>query len=57
MEEIYIATDIETDGPGPGQYSMPSFASVAFLLDKSIIGTFGRNLDMLPGARQEPKVM
>ncbi|MCC5807808.1 MAG: hypothetical protein JJU00_15895 [Opitutales bacterium] len=57
IEEIYIATDIETDGPSPGQYSMLSFASVAFRLDKSIIGTFERNLDLLPGARQDPKVM
>lgn len=57
MEEVYIATDIETDGPSPGHYSMLSFASVAFRLDKSIIGSFERNLDLLPGARQDPKVM
>jgi len=57
MEEVYIATDIETDGPSPGQYSMLSFASVAFRLDKSIIDTFERNLELLPGARQDPKVM
>lgn len=57
MEEVYIATDIETDGPSPGQYSMLSFASVAFRTDKSIIATFERNLELLPGARQDPKVM
>ncbi len=57
MEEVYVATDIETDGPSPGHYSMLSFASVAFRLDKSIIGTFERNLELLPGARQDANVM
>ncbi len=57
MDEVYVATDIETDGPSPGQYSMLSFASVAFRLDKSIVGTFERNLELLPGAKQDPKVM
>lgn len=57
MEETYVCTDIETDGPSPGQYSMLSLASVAFRLDKSILGTFQRNLEPLPGARQAPKNM
>lgn len=57
MEEIYVCTDIETDGPSPGQYSMLSFASVAFLLDKTILGTFERNLELLPKARQHPRNM
>jgi len=56
MDEVYVATDIETDGPSPGQYSMLSLGSVAFRLDKSIIGTFERNLEVLPGARQAPDV-
>jgi len=56
-EEIYVATDIETDGPSPGQYSMLSFASVAFKLDKTIISTFEQNLDLLPEAKQHPKNM
>jgi hypothetical protein len=55
--EVYVATDIETDGPSPGQYSMLSLASVAFRLDKSIVGTFERNLELLPGAKQAPHVM
>ncbi len=57
MDEIYIATDIETDGPSPGQYSMLSLGSVAFHLDKTIVSTFERNLELLPGARQDAKVM
>jgi DNA polymerase III alpha subunit (gram-positive type) len=57
MDETYVCTDIETDGPSPGHYSMLSLASVAFRLDKSIIGTFERNLELLPGARQHPRNM
>jgi hypothetical protein len=57
MDEVYVSTDIETDGPSPGHYSMLSLASVAFRLDKSIIGTFERNLELLPGARQCPRTM
>ena len=57
MAETYVSTDIETDGPSPGRYSMLSFASVAFRLDKTILGTFERNLQLLPGAIQEPKTM
>ncbi|HWB53676.1 MAG TPA: hypothetical protein VG722_05765 [Tepidisphaeraceae bacterium] len=56
MDEIYIATDIETDGPSPGQYSMLSLASVAVRLDKTVASTFERNLETLAGARQDPKV-
>ncbi|HEY1684855.1 MAG TPA: hypothetical protein VGG19_08835 [Tepidisphaeraceae bacterium] len=56
-DEIYVATDIETDGPSPGQYSMLSLASVAFWLDKTIVGTFEKNLELLPGAKQHPRNM
>lgn len=57
MEELYVSTDIETDGPSPGHYSMLSFGSVAFRLDKRILGTFERNLEVLPGAKQHPDTM
>ena len=57
MSEIYICTDIEADGPSPGHYSMLSFASVAFQLDKTILGTFERNLELLPNAKQHPETM
>jgi hypothetical protein len=30
MNEIYVSTDIEADGPIPGPHSMLSFASVAY---------------------------
>jgi DNA polymerase III alpha subunit (gram-positive type) len=57
MEETYVCTDVETDGPSPGHYSMLSIASVAFQLDKSILGTFERNLELLPNARQAERTM
>lgn len=55
--EIYVSTDVETDGPIPGVYSMLSFASAAYLPDKQLIGTFSANLATLPGAVTHPKTM
>ena len=49
--EIYISTDVETDGPIPGPHSMLSFASAAFLADKTLLGTFSANLETLPVPR------
>ena len=57
MREIYISTDIETDGPIPGPNSMLSFASAAFDADKTMIGTFSANFMLLPGAAGDPKTM
>jgi len=57
MEEIYVSTDVETDGPIPGPNSMLSFASAAFLADKTLVGTFSANLELLPGAVGDPKTM
>jgi hypothetical protein len=50
MREIYVSTDIETDGPVPGLNSMLSFASAAYLPDKTLLGTFSANLETLAGA-------
>src|SRR5580700_3082591 len=52
--EIYVSTDIEADGPIPGPHSMLSFASAAYLADKTLVGTFERNLETLPGAAPDP---
>jgi hypothetical protein len=54
-EEIYVSTDIEADGPIPGPHSMLSFASAAYRADKTLISTFARNLETLPGAAAHPK--
>jgi len=56
-QEIYVSTDVETDGPIPGEYSLLSFGSAAFSLDKTIIATFSVNLETLPGAKQDPETM
>jgi hypothetical protein len=53
-EEIYVSTDIEADGPIPGPHSMLSFASAAYRANKTLVGTFTRNLATLPGAAPDP---
>jgi hypothetical protein len=57
MAEIYVSTDIETDGPIPGPHSMLSFGSAAFSADKTRHGTFTANLETLPGARGDAETM
>ena len=57
MAEIYVSTDVETDGPIPGPNSMLSFASAAYRADKTLVGTFEANLALLPGAVGDPKTM
>jgi hypothetical protein len=57
MAEIYVSTDIEADGPIPGPHSMLSFASAAYRADKTLVGTFEANLELLPGAQGDPKTM
>jgi len=56
-EEIYVSTDVETDGPIPGPHSMLSFGSAAYTWDKKLIGTFSSNLETLPGASGDPDTM
>ncbi|HKX30422.1 MAG TPA: exonuclease, partial [Blastocatellia bacterium] len=50
MDEIYVSTDVETDGPIPGIHSMLSFGSAAYRADKTLVETFTANLELLPGA-------
>lgn len=57
MPEIYVSTDVETDGPIPGPHSMLSFASAAYLPDKTLVGTFAANLKTLPDASGDPETM
>lgn len=52
--EIYVSTDIEADGPIPGPHSMLSFASAAYLADKTLISTYSVNLVTLPQAQAHP---
>jgi hypothetical protein len=57
MEEVYVSTDVETDGPIPGPHSMLSFGSAAYLADKTLVATFTANLELLPGAAGEADTM
>jgi DNA polymerase III alpha subunit (gram-positive type) len=57
MGEIYVSTDVETDGPIPGLNSMLSLGSAAYLPGKTLIDTFSANLETLPGAAADPKTM
>lgn len=55
MSEIYLSTDVETDGPIPGPHSMLSLGSAAYTADKQLVSTFTANLETLPGAAADPK--
>src|SRR5213082_2454026 len=57
MPEIYVSTDVETDGPIPGPHSMLSFASAAYRPDKTLVSTFTANLELLPGAAGELRTL
>ncbi len=57
MTEIYVSTDVETDGPIPGPHSMLSFGSAAYLADKTLVSTFSANLATLPEATGHPHTM
>ena len=57
MPEVYVSTDVESDGPIPGPHSMLSFASAAFLPDKTLVDTFTANLKTLPGATSDLATM
>jgi hypothetical protein len=55
MPEIYVSTDVETDGPIPGPHSMLSFGSAAYTADKELVATFSANLELLEGASPHPR--
>ena len=57
MAEIYVSTDIESDGPVPGLHSMLSFGSAAYTASKELISTFQTNLELLPDAASWPETM
>lgn len=57
MSEIYISTDIETDGPIPAVNSMLSIGSAAFTAEKKLVDTFYANIYPLAGAVSDPDTM
>ncbi len=54
MSEIYLSTDVESDGPIPGPNSMLSFASAAYTATKQLLSAFTANLELLPEAKPDP---
>jgi len=57
MKDLYICTDIEADGPIPGEYSMLSIGAIAIDEEGKIFGDFYKKLKKLPGAKQHPATM
>lgn len=57
MNEIYISTDVETDGPIPGPHSMLSLGSAAYTADKTLVSTFSANFETFPDAKGHPDTM
>src|SRR5262245_20544924 len=57
MSEIYVSTDVESDGPIPGPHSMLSFGSAAYQRDKTLVARFTANLQLLDGATGHPRTM
>jgi hypothetical protein len=55
VAEVYVSTDIETDGFLPGENSMLSLGSAAYLADGRLVGTWTANLETLPGASVNPR--
>ncbi len=57
MAELYVSTDVETDGPIPGPHSMLSLASAVFTSHGELVETYSANLELLPGACGHPETM
>jgi len=57
MSEVYVSTDIESNGPVPGPHSMLSLGSAAYSEDGVLIATFSANLEELAGATGHPVTM
>lgn len=55
--DIFVSTDIESDGYLPGKHSMLSFAAAAFDINRKLLSTFSRNLHVLPYAQQDIETM
>lgn len=57
MDRVFVVTDIECDGPVPGENSMLSFASVAVDLAGTICDSFEAVLEPLEEAIADPDTM
>ena len=57
MNPIYVVTDVEVDGPVPGENSMLSFASVAVNSRGQLVDEFEAVLSLLEDAVSDPGTM
>jgi len=57
MPDLFISTDVETDGPIQGPYSMLSIGSVVVSEEGELLERFSANLDLLPDAQTDPRTM
>jgi hypothetical protein len=57
VNPVYVVTDVEVDGPTPGENSMLSFASVAVDAGGRQVGAFSATLSPLENARPDPDTM
>lgn len=57
MKEIYISTDIETNGPIPSDNSMLSLGAAAFTSEGKLISTFYATLETLPNSKEDDSTM
>lgn len=57
MPEVYVSTDVETDGPIPGPHSMLSLGSAAYSADGTLISTYEATFELLAGAAGHPETM
>jgi len=55
MLEVYVSTDVETDGPVAGKHSLLSIGSAAYTAKKEMLSTFSANLETLPNATADPR--
>ena len=57
MTPTYVVTDIEVNGPTPGEHSMLAFASVAIDAEGEEIDCFEAVLETLPGAGADSRTL
>lgn len=57
ISELYVSTDIETDGPVVGRNAMLSLGSAVFTADKKMLATFSANLETPPDTKADPQTM
>jgi hypothetical protein len=55
--ELYVSTDIETNGPEVGKHAMLSIGSAVFTADKQLIATFSANLETPPETHPDQRTM